>query len=42
MGNLTERKRLAARAPDVLKRFSLERVMNRWDQAVRESIAGSH
>ena len=32
MGNAAERQRLAARAPEVVVRFGLERIMGLWDQ----------
>jgi GalNAc-alpha-(1->4)-GalNAc-alpha-(1->3)-diNAcBac-PP-undecaprenol alpha-1,4-N-acetyl-D-galactosaminyltransferase len=35
MGNEAERKRLASRAPEVLERFSLEKIMSMWDELVR-------
>lgn len=36
--NPDERRRLAARAPEVAERFSLERVMAMWDQVVKRTI----
>jgi glycosyltransferase involved in cell wall biosynthesis len=39
MGSQAERERLAARAPEVLDRFGLDRVMGRW-QAVLSEIGG--
>lgn len=38
MGDPSERRRLAARAPDVLRRFGPERVMGRWEALLRASV----
>jgi GalNAc-alpha-(1->4)-GalNAc-alpha-(1->3)-diNAcBac-PP-undecaprenol alpha-1,4-N-acetyl-D-galactosaminyltransferase len=38
MGDDAERKRLASRAPEVIERFSIERVMGIWENLVRGSI----
>jgi glycosyltransferase involved in cell wall biosynthesis len=38
MSNASERKRLAARAPEITERFSVARVMNMWEQLVAEII----
>lgn len=38
MGSAEERQRLAERAPDVLERFGLERVMSMWERLVLEVV----
>jgi glycosyltransferase involved in cell wall biosynthesis len=39
MSNPQERARLAARAPEVAERFSLERVLELWDKAIGQALA---
>lgn len=39
MSNHDERARLAARAPEVRERFSMERVLALWDDAIRQTLA---
>jgi len=34
MGNRAERERLASRAPEVLERFSIDKIMKMWDETV--------
>jgi len=36
MGDENERRRLAARAPEVVRRFAIERVMGMWEQILLE------
>ncbi len=38
MGDLGERRRLAARAPEVLERFGLEKVLAMWEELIGEVI----
>lgn len=38
MGNPDRRARLAARAPDVLNRFSLERILDSWESLIERAI----
>lgn len=42
MSDPDERARLAARAPEVRERFSMERVLALWDDAIRQSLARRH
>lgn len=41
MGDAAERARLAARSPDVLVRFGIERVMDRWEAVVHRVLAAA-
>jgi glycosyltransferase involved in cell wall biosynthesis len=36
MGDEVERKRLAARGPEVIERFGVERVMRMWDELISD------
>jgi glycosyltransferase involved in cell wall biosynthesis len=38
MGDEAERQRLARKAPEVLERFSVERIMGMWENLLRDSI----
>src|SRR5262249_28683447 len=38
MSDEQERKRLAQRAPEVLNRFSLERILGMWDQGLHDVL----
>jgi glycosyltransferase involved in cell wall biosynthesis len=40
MGDEAERKRIASRAPEVLERFSAERVMNKWEELIFDCVPG--
>lgn len=42
MSNETERDRLAARAPEVLERFSLDIILDQWEELIDEVVQGKY
>lgn len=42
MSNEIERDRLAARAPEVLERFSLDIILDQWEELIDEVVQGKY